>query len=95
MGGRYRGALPRRIRAVPALSIVLITGFAGVVLARAGMAFADLQNLSEKLIWVVVAYCAIGCLANSITPSKRERALWLPVVTVMLACSVIVALPSS
>ena len=92
MGGRYRGALPRHIRVVPALSAVLITGFAAVVLARAGMAFVELQVLSTKLIWVVVAYCAVGSLANYITPSKWERALWFPMVAVMLACSLIVAL---
>jgi hypothetical protein len=93
MGGRYRGALPRRIRVAPALSAVLIVGFAAVVLARAGMAFVDLHNLSTKLIWVVVAYCVVGSLVNYITPSKRERALWFPVVAVMLACSLVVALP--
>ncbi len=94
MGGRYRGALPRRVRAVPALSVVVIVGFAIVVLAQAGVAFTDFQTLSAKLIWVVVAYCVVGCLANYITPSKRERALWFPVVAGMLVCSLIIALPS-
>jgi hypothetical protein len=39
----------------------------------------------------VVAYCALGCLANAAMPSRRERQLWLPVVIAMLICSLAVA----
>lgn len=91
LGGRYRGALPRRIRVVPVISIGLMTGFAAVVLSRAGTVLPNIAGLSIKLIWVVVAYCALGVLMNTITPSKRERKFWLPVVTVMLVCSLFVA----
>jgi hypothetical protein len=92
LGGRYKGALPNRIRAAPAVSAVLILGFAVIVLARAGLAFFDLGPLSVKLIWGVAAYCLLGSLMNYLTPSKRERALWFPVVAVMLICSLLVAL---
>jgi hypothetical protein len=95
LGGRYKGALPRQIRAVPVISIGLILGFAAVVLSRAGTAFPELANLSIKLIWLVVAYCVLGVIMNTITPSKRERKLWVPVVTAMLVCSLMVALQAS
>jgi hypothetical protein len=92
MGGRYKGSLPPQIRIAPVLSVVLIVGFAIIVLSRAELAFPGLANLSAKLIWGVVAYCSLGVVLNYFTPSERERALWLPVVAVMLACSLIVAL---
>jgi hypothetical protein len=92
LGGRYEGTLPRHVRAAPAVSAVLIFGLALIVLTRAGLVFFDLKFLSAKLIWGVVAYCLLGSLLNYITPSKRERALWFPVVAVMSMCSLIVAL---
>lgn len=91
LGGRYNGALPTRIRVVPAVSSVLSVSFAVTVLSRAGLAFVDLQLLSAKLIWAVTAYCLLGSLLNLITKSKRERALWFPIVATMLVCSLIVA----
>jgi FtsH-binding integral membrane protein len=92
LGGRYEGALPSRTRFPPAVSAFLICGFAAIVLACAGLAFTQFQSVSNKLIWGVVAYCLLGSLVNFITPSKRERALWFPVVAVMLVCSLVVAL---
>jgi hypothetical protein len=42
-------------------------------------------------VWAVVALLAVGALLNAITPSRWERALWLPVTLVQLACVVVVA----
>lgn len=92
LGGRYRGALPPRVRGVPVVSAVLLASFAAVVLSRAGVAFPALAGVSDTAVWAVVAYCALGTVANAITPSRRERALWLPVVVGMLASSLRVAL---
>lgn len=91
LGGRYKGALPPRMRAAPLVSAVVLLAFAAVVLARAELAFGS-HGGASRLIWVVVAYCVLGSLMNFVTPSKRERALWLPVVAAMLACSLVVAL---
>ena len=91
-GGRFPGQLPPRMRAAALLSAALLMGFMVIVFARAGLAFFEWQPLSERLIWGVVAYCTIGVLANAATPSRWERILWLPVVTLMLACALLVAL---
>jgi hypothetical protein len=91
-GGRFPGRLPARMRGAALLSAVLLVSFVAIVVARAGFAFSEWQPLSAKLIWVVVAYCAIGVLANAATPSRWERIIWLPVVTLMLACALLVAL---
>lgn len=92
LGGKYRGRLPAAIRVVPALSALLLCGFAVVVLARAGIAFPELSGSSPVLTWLVVAYCALGVVANFFTPSRRERVVWLPVVLLMLITSFIVAI---
>jgi hypothetical protein len=91
LGGRFRGRLPPLARGVAGCSALLLAGFAVVAAARAELAFPGLRVASGWLIWVVVAYCAVGTVMNGITPSVRERRLWLPVVAVMLITSVLVA----
>jgi hypothetical protein len=91
LGGKYRGSLPLRVRVVPAVSACLLAGFAVVVAARAGLAFPAFAATSRTLVWIVIAYCAVGVLANYFTPSPRERMVWLPIVSLLLLTSVIVA----
>lgn len=92
LGGKWRGALPARVRLIPIVSIVIIAFFVAIVLARAGIALLPWSDLSQQGIWFVVAYCALGVVANSATPSKRERRLWVPVLLVMLSLSLYLAL---
>ena len=92
LGGRFPGRLPRHIRPVAALSAILLLGSAAIVLVRSGLMLAEWSALSRTLIWAVVGYCAIGTIAHIATPSRAERRLWLPVVAVMLACSLLTAL---
>ena len=91
LGGRWPGQLPTKVRAIPLVSAVLLGGFAATILSRAGLAFHEMHSYSGSLSWGVVGYCALGCIANAITPSKWERAIWLPVVAVMFATSLVVA----
>lgn len=92
LGGKYPGRLPLTIRLMPAFSGILLSGFALVVVARAGLAFPALAASSRLLVWFVVAYCAVGVVANYFTPSRRERLVWLPVVLLMLVTSITVAM---
>jgi hypothetical protein len=92
LGGKYRGQLPGAVRIVPIVSALLLAGFALIVLARAGLAFGDLMAASRWSVWIVVAYCLVGCVANFFTPSRRERLLWFPIVVLMFASSTIVAM---
>jgi hypothetical protein len=82
-----RGSLPRKVRLIPLLSLVLLGCFSAVILVRAGFELPLLQKHSYSLAWVVVGYCVLGSIANGITSSRRERKLWLPVVLCMLASS--------
>jgi multisubunit Na+/H+ antiporter MnhB subunit len=92
LGGKYRGRLPRPVRFIPIVSAAVLLGFVLIVLAHAGLAFANIGPASQKWIWLVVGYCALGSVANAITPSPRERALWLPVLILMLGSSIVVGL---
>ncbi len=90
-GGGAPGALSAQARAVAAVSAALLCGMALIVRARAGLLAEPWAPRLARLVWLVVAYCALGVLANAATPSAAERQLWLPVVLVMLACSLRVA----
>lgn len=91
LGGKFPGKLTASLRLAAAMSGLLLTFFALVVLAKAGLIFAEWTKLSKWMIWIVVGYCALGVIANAATPSRRERILWLPVVAAMLALSIVVA----
>lgn len=90
-GGRFAGRLPDSLRAVAVVSLALMVGFAATLEVRVGNFWPAVRGVSRKLAWGVVAYCGLGVLANAITPSFWERIIWLPVVSVMLVCSLIVA----
>jgi hypothetical protein len=91
-GGKFTGQLPGYMRVVAVVSMALLLAFAVVVAVCAGVLWPSWQPRSRALIWGVVAYCGLGVVANALTPSRWERLLWLPVVSAMLACSVVVAL---
>ena len=91
MGGKFPGTLPARMRVVSAVSAVVLVFFGLIVVTAAGLAFSEWQALARKAIWIVVAYCIVGVLANAATPSRWERIIWLPVVMLMLVCSILVA----
>jgi cytochrome bd-type quinol oxidase subunit 2 len=79
-GGQHKGALPLsgRIIAVISIPIVVFQGLA--ILSAAG--FPGL-GFARWTGWVALGVSVISCVLNWITPSKRERAVWGPVMTVM------------
>ena len=91
MGGAYPGQLPLPMRAVAVASAALLAGCGAVVTARAGLALPRWRPAARGLIWVVVAYMLVGVVLNAMTPSPRERALWLPVAAVLAVCALVVA----
>jgi hypothetical protein len=46
-------------------------------------------------VWVVVAVTAVSLVLNLITPSAGERAIWVPILLILLASSVVVAIKGS
>lgn len=79
------------MRLVALLLLLPLCAFALLVRARAGVYGAHWQGRSRRPVWIGVAYCALGVLANAVTPSPWERIVRLPVVIGMFAASVVVA----
>ncbi|KPK53775.1 MAG: hypothetical protein AMS22_06960 [Thiotrichales bacterium SG8_50] len=92
MGGKYPGKFPFGMRIAALVQILVLILFALVVLARAGVMFNNYSAFSTLAIWGVAAFCLLNAILNTITQSKWERIIWLPVTIVLFACSVYVAL---
>jgi hypothetical protein len=95
MGGASPGQFPPALRIAALVQAALIVGMAAIVLSRAGLILAGWSRVSYWLVWVVVALTAMSLVLNLITPSAGERALWAPVLLVLLASSIVVALKPS
>lgn len=83
LGGRWTGALPWPARVLPLLNTVVLMAAVAVVLAQAGLVGGTARGLADQGIALVLCYAVLGVIANAITPSRRERQLWLPVAVLM------------
>ena len=93
LGGQKSGRLPTRLRVTTAFSLLVNLGVAGHYLAQTGTLQQLLpSDLNEVANWVLVAYFFLGLVLNSISRSKKERNLWVPILMLSLVCAVIVAL---
>ncbi len=90
-GGKYSGQLPTPMRFASLASAVILVLLALVVLIRAGLLLPDWYSFSQKMIWVVVAYCGVAVLAHIFTPSKWERIVWLPMIVILFITGLLVA----
>ena len=91
MGSASPGQYPPALRIAALVQAALIVGMAAIVLSRAGLILAGWSRVSRWLVWVVVVVTAVSLVLNLITPSAGERALWGPVLLILLASSVVVA----
>jgi hypothetical protein len=92
-GGQNPGRLPMRYRVASAISVLVYLGIAGHYLAQIGV-FETLLTPSLNSIanWALVGFNALGLIMNSISRSVKERKMWVPVLLLMLVCSVVIAL---
>jgi hypothetical protein len=95
MGGASPGQFPPALRTAAIIQALLLAGMAAVILARAGLVLPGWSQLSHWLVWIVVALTALSLVLNFITPSAGERAIWAPILTLLLISSLIVAFFSS
>jgi hypothetical protein len=87
--GSWKGVLPLKVRWLPALSIVLLIAIARVVLGQ--------SNITQRwgprwLIWLAIGYMAVGIVMHIFTPSQAERALWMPVLSVLFALALYIGI---
>ena len=95
MGGAVPGQFPPALRIAALVQAALIVGMAAIVMSRAGLILAGWSRVTRWLVWVVVAVAAVSLVLNLITPSAGERALWAPVLLILLASSAVVAIKDS
>ena len=92
MGGARPVRFPAAMRASAIGQAVVLALLAVIVLADAGLGLPAVSTSFRWLIWLAVAFSAVGVVLNAITRSAAERRLWLPVALVMLVSSLVVAL---
>jgi hypothetical protein len=92
MGGAVPGRFPPRMRVAALAQAILIALLTVAVLSAAGFLVPDLAVRLPWLVWVVVVVSAVAVILNAISRSAGERRIWVPVATVMLVSSLVVAL---
>ena len=87
----YGGSVDRlgtRFRVASVVAALIWSAAAVIVLGRGGVIEVPISGI---LIWVVVILCALGIVANAITRSRIERAIWLPFSLIVTTLGVVVA----
>jgi hypothetical protein len=92
MGGVFPGRFPPRMRIAAAVQAVVIALLAVSVLSVAGLVLPDVAVAFPWLAWVAVLVSGLAVVLNAISRSAGERRIWVPVASVLLITSLIVAL---
>ena len=90
-GGQHE-VLPAGHRVGSVVSIALYTGFAVLILQAAGSLSLLPDGFVEVAIWVLTGYFALGIGLNAISRSRPERLVMTPVVVLLAAASLVLAL---
>ncbi len=87
--------LQRQKRVGSAISVVLYAAFAFLALERVGLVEVlpeEADPVVRIAMWVVFAYLVLGIPLNLASRSKPERLVMTPVVTVLAALALVLAL---
>ncbi|MEQ8692117.1 MAG: hypothetical protein RIC89_14935, partial [Pseudomonadales bacterium] len=91
-GGRFPGRLPKRLR-LGALARAIVLAVLGLIVPiHAKIILPDFHYVSEIGIWIVVVVYSLSLANNLSTSNKLERAIWAPVVAILVACALLVAI---
>ena len=90
-GGQH-DVLPTGLRVGSAVSIALYAGFAVLMLSAAGALELLPDGFVGVAIWVLTGYFALGIVMNAISRSRPERLVMTPVVLVLAAICLVLAL---
>ncbi|MDH6410391.1 hypothetical protein M2113_001377 [Aurantimicrobium minutum] len=93
MGGQHPGKLPGQFRVTAAVSAIIMVAQSGHYLAQAGILNPALSPGQNAIVnWFWFGFAVLGLIVNSISRSKKERNLWVPVLLVSAVCTLLVAL---
>lgn len=92
-GGQNPGKLPNRFRMASAFSFVVLLALAGHYFAQAGV-FTPVLPAGPNTVanWLLVGLFVLGLIMNSMSRSKKERQMWVPVLLLIVVLAFIVAL---
>jgi hypothetical protein len=90
--GGQNDVLPRNLRIGSAVSIALYAGFAVLILQAAGALSVLPDGFVDVAIWVLTGYFLLGIGLNAISRSRPERLLMTPLVAVLAAGCLLIAL---
>jgi hypothetical protein len=89
-GGQHE-VLPARLRTSSAVSIGLYAVFAVLILQAAGTLSILPDGVGGVAIWVLAAYFVLGIGMNAVSRSRPERLVMTPVVAVLAAACLVLA----
>ena len=94
LAGRYRGALPNRLRAFSAIAAAILVGGALVILARAGVTGwpVGAAGLLVPASWAIAAFLGLNTLGNLASKSRLERTVFAATTAALAVLSAYVAL---
>jgi hypothetical protein len=90
-GGQH-SVLPTGLRFGSAVSIALYAGFAVLILCAGGALTVLSAGFVEVAIWVLTGFFVLGIGMNAISRSRPERLVMTPVVLVLAAICLVLAL---
>ena len=95
MGGQDKGELPPKKKLLAAISILLVIFYVVSILSQANIVFQNLHNITKYTIWIVLVLNFFTLLGNTITRSKKERNIWLPITFIMFVCILVISLKTT
>jgi hypothetical protein len=92
-GGARVGKLPLGFRINSVVAALVMVAISGHYLAQLGVFTPLLDSAGNSVVnWVLVAFTGLSAIANNITRSKKERAVWAIPTILMFIAALVVAL---
>lgn len=90
MGGQEKGELSPKKKKLALISLILALFYIFNILSEAGLIFTNFKFVTNYTIWCVLFLNFLTLIGNTITKSKKERILWLPITLLMFICILII-----
>jgi len=89
--GGQAEVLPASLRVSSAVSVALYAAFAVLILQAAGILSLLPDGIAGVAIWVLAGYFVLGIAMNAASRSRPERLVMTPVVAVLAAACLVLA----
>ena len=90
MAGRFQGELPFKMKLFSGLSILILFFIATIVEIGSGNLLSVSRDLRYIMLSMALIFNVFQTILHTITPSKWERILWLPIILIMLCTNAMI-----